>query len=124
MQQQILMQDLELWVHLGCSAEEQLFTQPVHVSFQLDLNSFVKGSETDQLSDTIDYVELSEISKKIGTAKKYHLVEHLNHSIFSGILTYLKSKKLTGTLKVSVKKIRVPVENLKNGVVVICQTQF
>lgn len=120
----LLIQDFEVWVHLGCTVEEQKHTQPVHYNFEIDFENPVLGSQSDQLADTIDYVKITSILKMISTEKKFHLVEHLNQLAFDGIIEYLNSRNLKAAVKLSVKKIRVPVENLKNGVVFSCEAKL
>jgi dihydroneopterin aldolase len=124
MKQKMLIQDYEVWVNLGCSTEEQKHTQPVHFNLEINFDDQVLGCKTDQLNDAIDYVKLTSILKVISTEKAFHLIEHLNHQAFLGVIEYLKAKDLKGEIKLSVKKIRVPVENLKSGVVFSCEIKL
>lgn len=124
MKQRLLVQDFEVWVNLGCDTEEQKFTQPVHFNLEIDFTSPVLGCQTDNLEDAIDYVKITSILKMISTEKNFSLIEHLNHRAFSGVVEYLKSKKVNAEIKLSVKKIRVPVDNLRNGVVFSCETKL
>ena len=122
MKQKMQVQDFEVWVHLGCSTEEQKFTQPVHFNLEINFTNPVLGCQTDNLIDTVDYVKITSILKMIATEKAFSLIEHLNYRAFSGVVEYLKSKNVGGEVRLSVKKIRVPVENLRNGVVFSCET--
>lgn len=124
MKQKMFVQDFEVWVHLGCDAEEQKFTQPVHFTIEIEFTNPVLGCQTDKLEDAIDYVKITSILKMISTEKNYSLIEHLNHRAFSGVVEYLKSKQVSAEVKISVKKIRVPVDNLRNGVVFLCETKL
>lgn len=124
MKQKMLIQDFEVWVNLGCSTEEQQHTQPVHFNLEINFENPVLGCQTDKLEDAIDYVKVTSILKMISTEKPFHLIEHLNHRAFSGVVEYLKSKNLKAEIKLSVKKIRVPVDNLRNGVVFECETKL
>ena len=124
MSQVLKIQEFEVWVHLGCSIEEQKMTQPVHFSLDIYLNSPILGATTDNLEDTIDYVRLTEIMKTQASKKNYKLIEHLGLETLNQLCAYLKSKNTFGKLVLSTKKIRVPVENLKNGVVFVCETQL
>ncbi|MEQ1723807.1 MAG: dihydroneopterin aldolase [Pseudobdellovibrio sp.] len=124
MKQKMLIQDYEVWVNLGCSTEEQKHAQPVHFNLEINFDSPVLGCKTDNLNDAIDYVKVTSILKMISTEKPFQLVEHLNYQAFSGVIEYLKAKELKGEIKLSVKKIRVPVENLKNGVVFSCEIKL
>lgn len=124
MKQKLQLQDFEVWVFLGCSREEQELSQPVHFNLDIDFEDSVSGSKTDQLEETVDYVKLASIIKIVATEKKFQLVEHLSFQCFTGVLEYLKSRNIKAKLKLSVKKIRVPIENLKNGVVFTCETKL
>ena len=117
-------QDFEVWVHLGCSSEEQKYMQPVHYNFEINFANPVLGCRSDQLEDAVDYIKIANILKTISTEKNFRLIEHLNHQAFNAVLEYLKSKNLKAEVKLSVKKIRVPIENLRNGVVFSCEAEL
>ncbi len=120
--QKMHIKDFEVWVNLGCSTEEQKFTQPVHISLELNFKKNIQGTETDLLSDAVDYVMLTQIMKTRATQKPFHLIEHLCYEILLKITDHLKKQSIEGDLRLDVKKIRVPVENLRNGVVFSCET--
>ena len=124
MMHSMTVQDYEVWLRLGCAKEEQAYVQPVHFTLQLEYDELVKGAATDDLQDATDYVAITEIMKNTSQSKAYHLIEHLNEAVLSGLIQYLKSKYFKGHIKLSVKKIRVPVENLRNGVVFTCATRL
>lgn len=124
MKQSLVIQDYEVWVNLGCSKEEQEYLQPVHYNMELFFEEVVLGCNSDQLADAIDYVAITNILKNVSIEKKVHLIEHLNQKVMLALLEYLKIKNFKGKIKLSVKKIRVPVENLRNGVVFLCETQL
>jgi|GEM_PF-6215454 len=136
LRQKLQIQDFEVWVHLGCDAEEQKYLQPVHynfeISYETSYESPLLACQTDKLNDAIDYVKITSILKKISLEKKYNLIEHLNQQVFNGVLRYLmenlaeqiKLKNLQAEIKLTVKKIRVPIENLRNGVVFSCEAKL
>ena len=124
MKHRMCVQDFEVWVHLGCSQEEQEYSQPVHYNLEIIFDNQVLGCQTDKLEDAVDYVKIAKILKDISTEKKYHLIEHLNHANLMGLIEYLKSKNVKGDIKLSVKKIKVPVENLRSGVVFLCEAKL
>lgn len=124
MKQKMVIQDFEVWVRLGCDEEEKKFTQPVHYNLEIHFEDSVLGSQTDKLDDAVDYVKITSILKMISTEKVFSLVEHLNYQAFTGIAEYLKSKNVRAEVKLSTKKIRVPVDNLRNGVVFSCETKL
>lgn len=122
--QKIIIQDYEVWVHLGCDREEQKQLQPVHYNLEINFIQPVRGCQTDKLDDAIDYVKMTSILKSVSTEKNFSLIEHLNYQAFLGITEYLRAKKVKAEIKLSIKKIRVPVENLRNGVVFSCATKL
>lgn len=117
-------QEYEVSVHLGCSTEEQKFGQPIQFDFEINFSSEVSAMQSDDLGDTVDYVEITQIMKFIATSKKYHLIEHLNQQVMGGLISYLRSRNIKGSAVLSVKKIRVPIDNLRNGVVFSCREQI
>lgn len=122
--QSLKMNSYEVWVHLGCSEEEQAYVQPVEFTIKIDFLKPVLGCETDQLNDSIDYVEMTEKIKKISTSKKFQLIEHLNFEVFKSLYQMLVEKKTKGALEVTIKKIRVPVAHLNQGVEFTCRQEL
>ena len=121
MKQTLKINDFEVWVHLGCLPEEQKHAQPVHFTFEINYIQNPKGSESDRIEDATDYVHLIEIIKSHAQKKNYKLIEHLNHEVFSQLVQPLQKCKILAEIKLTVRKIRVPVENLRNGVEFTCQ---
>ncbi len=120
----LYIKDFEVTVHLGCSAEEQTHGQPVRFSFEINYQTDVKGCVTDQLQDATDYVKLAELIKSVAQNKKYHLIEHLNQCVLKTLSQDLAGSGLKAKLKLSVHKLRVPVENLQGGVFFTCETSI
>ncbi len=116
--------DYEVWVSLGCSAEEQSFKQPVHFNVQIEFTSKVRGETTDQLTDAVDYVMLTDILKKSAESKSYHLIENMCAEATEKISAYLVSKKIKGLVQIKLLKLRAPVPYLKTGVSWTCQRQL
>jgi FolB domain-containing protein len=119
-QQTLRLQEYEVSVYLGCSAEEQKYPQAVRFTLEIQYEDSVEGAKTDKLEHATDYFILTEIIKKISKEKKYHLIEHLNLEVFNALLGHLRAEGVAGQLLLSVHKTRVPIENLKNGAVFIC----
>lgn len=124
MQQTLQLNEYEVSLHLGSSAEEQKYLQPVRFTLEIEFSENVQGAVTDKLQDAVDYSSLAEIIKKVSKSKAYHLIEHLNLQVFENLLKYLREKKVKGKITLSVKKLQVPIENLKNGAVFICSEQL
>lgn len=118
----MFVENYEAFVSLGCSKEEQSFFQPVHLSVKIIFVKKVLGEQTDQLHEAVDYVSICEKLNLAATGKSFHLIEHMAYECMQSVKPLLKN--YSGTLKVSVKKIRVPVKQLQGGVRWTCQTQF
>ncbi len=116
--------DYEVWVSLGCSAQEQSLKQPVQFNIQIEFKSDVLGQTTDQLNDAVDYVAITDIVKKSAESKSYQLIESMCFDAIEKVSEYLVSKKTKCTLKIKLLKLRPPVINLKTGVSWTCQRQL
>ena len=123
MLQSLKINTYEVWVSLGCSKEEQSLTQPVHVDIVLVFKNQCAGAKTDSLSDSLDYVALTNTIKTVAEHKSYQLIEHLCFSIHEKLLLDLKKNNFTGQLTTSAKKIRPPVKSLHGGVEFSCQSE-
>ncbi len=113
--------DYEVWVSLGCTEAEQSMKQPVHFNVQFEFSSKISGEITDQLADTVDYVQLTDILKKSAESKSYQLIESMCFEATDKISEYLFLKNLNGHLKIKILKLRAPVPHLKSGVSWTCQ---
>ena len=116
--------DYEVWVSLGCSEAEQSLKQPVQFNIEIEFYVNIGGEITDQLSDTVDYVALTDILKKSALSKSYQLVEHMCFHATDSVAQYLVQNNIKGLLKVSLLKLRAPVPLLKSGVSWTCQRQL
>jgi len=120
-QQTLRFKNYEVWVHLGCSLEEQKQAQPVQFTVEIKFLKNLNGSITDQLQDAVDYVQLSEMIKSKAQSKNFQLIEHLNQQVFENLTFALKQKKILAEISLTVRKMRVPIENLMDGVEFTCQ---
>lgn len=124
MQQTLQLHDYEVSLHLGCSPEEQRYLQPVRFNLEIAFAANVQGAVTDRLDQAIDYSALADTIKRISKSKPYHLIEHLNLQVFEALLAYLRQHSVKGKVTLSVRKMQVPIENLKSGAVFICSEQL
>ena len=120
MKQSLALQDYEASVHLGCSDEEREYVQTVRFNLQINFQQTIAAAISDKLAEAVDYVELTEIIRNVSSAKAYNLIEHLNLEVIEALLIYLKAQNIKADVHLSVQKIKVPVENLRNGVVFTC----
>lgn len=112
---------LEVWVTLGCSSEERSQIQPVYFTLEVKFLKNLAGSQTDQLNDAVDYVHLTEVIKTAARQKPYQLIEHMNSEVFQSLVKSLKQHQIFAEVQLTVKKVRVPVEGLTDGVEFTCQ---
>ncbi|MBC7466741.1 MAG: FolB domain-containing protein [Bdellovibrio sp.] len=121
MKQTLKIKDFEVWVHLGCAIEEQKHSQPVEFTLNIEFSKNLAGYHTDSLHDAVDYVRLTEVMKSVASRKNYKLIEHLNYEVFTALIADIKTKDVSGEIALTIRKVRVPVENLRSGVEFTCQ---
>lgn len=110
---ELSIEDLEMWVHLGCSAGERATPQPVLLSVALRFGAPPRACETDELDDTICYAELSEVARGISASRDFKTVESMAWEIARGF-----RDRLPGSVRMTLRlaKPRAPVEGLRGGV--------
>ena len=113
--------NFEVWVNLGCSTDEQTNLQPVHFSLEIKFLKNLDGCHSDKLTDAVDYVTLTQIIKQTATLKPFHLIEHMNYLVFEKLIQCLMQQQIFAEVILTIRKLRVPVENLKDGVEFTCQ---
>lgn len=112
-----LISDLRLWVHLGCSAEEKFSPQLVSIDVDFTFKSPPSGLTTDQLKDTICYLEVVQNIQSLVQGKQFNLIEHLTHEIYGAINNLLLRKKhIISSVKVTTHKTAPPVPGVRGGV--------
>ncbi|QJT94555.1 dihydroneopterin aldolase [Wolbachia endosymbiont of Diaphorina citri] len=113
----LLISDLRLWVHLGCSAEEKSSPQLVSIDVDFTFKSPPSGITTDQLKDTICYLEVVQSIQSLVQGKQFNLIEHLTHEIYRAINNLLLRKKhIISSVRVTTHKIAPPVPGVHGGV--------
>lgn len=113
----LLISDLRLWVHLGCSAEEKSSPQLVSIDVDFTFKSPPSGLTTDQLKDTICYLEVVQNIQSLVQSKQFNLIEHLTHEIYRAINNLLLRKKhIISSVRVTTHKIAPPVPGVHGGV--------
>lgn len=117
MQCNLLISDLRLWVHLGCSAEEKFHSQLVSVNIDFTFKSPPLGLTTDRLEDTICYLEVVQSIQSLVQSKQFNLIEHLTHDIYRAINNLLVQKKhIISSIRVTTHKVAPPVPGVHVGV--------
>lgn len=112
---EFLIDNYGVGVHLGTTDEESRSKQEVHITVKINFKQGLAAENTDQLSDTIDYVEVIRIIDQACALKTYKLIESLAYTVAQSILSSLTDnlKALINALEVSVYKSKVPVNNLR-----------
>lgn len=75
----IEVKNIEVYAHHGCLDEEGKIGQKYFVDVVIGTN-FTKATDTDELSDTIDYVVINRIVED-KMAVRHHLIETVGQSI-------------------------------------------
>lgn len=120
---QLTAKDYRLWVHLGCSAEEKVHSQPISIDIQLEFASPLAAMKTDALSDTFCYFNaLENIKKMVEKHQPFNLVEHLAACVYSCVYHDLLTQNFQDVnLTITVNKLTPPVPNLFGGMQFICR---
>lgn len=80
MRTQLIIEDLQQAVHLGCSEEERAYPQIVsfHLALTLDASESMRS---DRLSDTFDYVRAVSIIEELCSQSSFRLLERMCFAI-------------------------------------------
>lgn len=107
---------IEIFAYHGCMEEESRLGGKYIVDVEIETN-FLRAAESDELSDTIDYVDVRRIVVE-EMAIRSKLIEHVGYRIqerfraeFSGLI---KSR-------VKVRKINPPIEGVVKEVAIIIE---
>ncbi len=103
---------LVLQVHLGCSREERFNAQDVSFSAKFQFSSLPLGADTDEITDSLCYAQVSDLILVTVTGREFKLIEHLGHIVFERL------KVLAGDdmqIELNVHKLNPPVLNLLGG---------
>ncbi|WCR58519.1 dihydroneopterin aldolase [Wolbachia endosymbiont of Ctenocephalides felis wCfeJ] len=113
----LLIQDLRLWVHLGCSTEEKFHSQLVSINVDFIFKSPPVGFITDRLEDTVCYLEVVQSIKSLAQSKQFNLIEHFTHDVYITISNLLMQKRhIISSIRVTAHKVAPPVPDVHGGV--------
>lgn len=113
----LLIQDLRLWVHLGCSTEEKFHSQLVSINVDFTFKSPPVGFITDRLEDTVCYLEVVQSIQSLAQSKQFNLIEHFTRDVYIIISKLLMQKRHTiSSIKVATHKVAPPVPDVHGGV--------
>ncbi|MEZ4874529.1 MAG: dihydroneopterin aldolase [Flavobacteriaceae bacterium] len=100
----IHLKDIRLFANHGCLTEEEKIGSDYLVNVKVKAN-LVTAAESDQLSDTVDYVHLNRIVKS-QMAIRSKLLEHVGKRIIDAVFEEIP---LVSEVKVKVAKINPPI---------------
>jgi len=104
--------NLRMEVRLGCSAEERQTPQAVEWNLQLFWKNLPMACESDSLSDTICYDELTKTIAAVCSSGEYKLIEHLAFKALQSIRPQLKS---LARVFIAVRKLQPPISTPNDG---------
>ena len=99
---------MEFEGHTGCFDFEKKDGQKFIVSMDLFVDR-IKGCYTDELSDTVDYSKIYEVTKQTVTGDDGNLIEHLAQKIADAVL---EADKRILKVRVNVSKPEAPVKGI------------
>ncbi len=103
---------LRLEVRLGCTPDERSRPQPVEWNLELSWKNLPMACESDELSDTICYDELTQKIASVCAANEFKLLEHLAYRALQAIRPQLKS---LARVRVAVRKLHPPISTPNDG---------
>lgn len=99
----IILDNVRVFTNHGCLTEEELIGSEYRVDLEVKTD-LTKSSETDSLSDTVDYVYLNKVIKE-EMAIRSKLLEHVAQRIIDRIF---KEEELVQNIEVKVSKLNPP----------------
>ena len=109
--------DLRIWIHLGCGEAEKQNAQLVSFNIELSFKTPPEGIRTDDLNDTVCYLEITKKIQDLCQSKRFNLIEHLVHEVRQETISLLNDKPHNiADLKITVHKLAPPVPGVHGGV--------
>lgn len=112
----LAVRDLRLWVRLGCGDEEKYHTQLVSLNIEIGFKSLPKGAKTDELEDTICYLELVEAIKAHCKDRSFNLIERLTSEVHNIVESSVAGNEIVDYINITTHKVAPPVEGVHGGV--------
>lgn len=112
MTSRLKLNQLELSLFLGWSAEERMETQSIYLDIELTFLNPPAACLSDDLKETICYFELTEKLRHHFTQQTFRLIEHLAHEVYQFI-----KKQVDSELNVLIHLTKQPeIKQLHGGV--------
>ena len=103
--------DIPCYCSIGIAPEEKKMGQKLIVDVYLEVDS-TKISKTDNIADTVSYVDVYQIIQKVGQSKSFSVIEFLVEELASNILKL----PLVLSAKVKVHKPHIPYKDFQGNV--------
>jgi 7,8-dihydroneopterin aldolase/epimerase/oxygenase len=108
--------DLRVWVHLGCTDHEKFSPQMVSFNITINFTQPPLGAEIDFLQDTVCYKDIVKTVTAQSQEKNYSLIEHLVQLVHKRIVELVHSYSHVLSITVTLHKISPPAPGLHGGV--------
>lgn len=109
---QLLLPGIRCAARIGHTDAEAAQPQGIVVALALTSEGHSLAAETDDLADTVDYAQLTEMVVNVSASRRFHLLESLAHTIREALLPVLGSGV---RLWVEVAKAESPIPILQPG---------
>ena len=102
----LILNAMKFNAHIGCSEAEREKAQPLIIDAELNLD-LSKSGTSDNLSDTVDYVQVFQLIDHVISQKPRNLIEALAEDIASSMLHKFK---LIDSVKLTILKPSAPID--------------
>ncbi len=103
--------DIPCYCSIGIASEEKKMGQELIVDVAIEIDS-TKVCKSDDVSDTVSYVDVYNIVQKTGQSKSFSVIEFLAEELASNILKL----SLIISVKVKVHKPHIPYKDFQGNV--------
>lgn len=111
MKRHLKINQIPIFMSLGCSTSEQAQKQKVLVSLTMNFQNYAQAETSDQLEHSICYASIAEKIEAVCLEKSYHLIEHACFSIYTSLKRLYPNSKI----KLEFHKVSPPHHLLENG---------
>ena len=103
--------DIPCYCSIGIAPEEKKMGQELIVDVAIEIDS-TKVSKSDNVTDTVSYVDVYQIVQKVGQSKPFSVIEFLAEELASQIMQLV----LVTSVKVKVHKPHIPYSDFQGNV--------
>ena len=103
--------NIPCYCSVGIALEEKKMGQQLFVDVTIEIDS-TKVSKTDNIGDTVSYVDVYKIVQKVGQSKSFSVIEFLAEELASNILKL----PLMISVKVKVYKPHIPYPEFQGNI--------